>query len=263
MSQKTYCVYLHTFPNGKVYVGITSQKPENRWKNGKKYAYNQLVGRAIEKYGWDAIRHDVLFDGLTETEAKNKEIELIKQYNSQNRKYGYNLTAGGDGMTGFKTYESTKKKLSEINTGKQHTEESRRKMSEAHKGEKAYWYGKQFPDYMRKKISEGKKGKKTGEDAYWYGKVIPESVRRKMSQNHADVSGANNPKARAVVMLDKAGKLVRSFQTVKEAAEYKNCNVCSIRRYCTGAHNDRSGYIWRYVDESISNEVLLLCENER
>ena len=30
----TYSVYLHIFPNGKVYVGITKFKPEYRWNNG-------------------------------------------------------------------------------------------------------------------------------------------------------------------------------------------------------------------------------------
>jgi group I intron endonuclease len=248
MMQKTYCVYIHTFPNGKVYIGITSQKPESRWKGGKKYAYNQIVGRAIEKYGWDAIRHDVVFDGMSEGEAKAKEIELIKKYNAQNPECGYNLTAGGDGMTGFKTYEETKIKLSIINTGKRHTKESRNKMSESRKGEKAYWYGKKFPEEMKRKISEGKKGKNTGIESCWYGKTMPESARVKMSQNHADVSGAKNPKAKRIEMLDKTGELIRVFQTIKEAAVFRSCNVCSIRRYCIGEHNDKSGYIWRYAE---------------
>lgn len=28
-----YSVYKHTAPNGKIYIGITSMKPENRWNN--------------------------------------------------------------------------------------------------------------------------------------------------------------------------------------------------------------------------------------
>ena len=28
-----YKVYIHIFPNNKVYIGITSQKPKRRWNN--------------------------------------------------------------------------------------------------------------------------------------------------------------------------------------------------------------------------------------
>ena len=37
MNEKNYVVYCHIFPNKKRYVGITSQKPEYRWNNGKGY----------------------------------------------------------------------------------------------------------------------------------------------------------------------------------------------------------------------------------
>jgi hypothetical protein len=39
---KKWCVYVHTNKfNGKKYVGITSTKPEDRWRNGRGYARNQ------------------------------------------------------------------------------------------------------------------------------------------------------------------------------------------------------------------------------
>ena len=37
MENKKYCVYKHIFPNNKVYIGVTCQKPEYRWRNGKGY----------------------------------------------------------------------------------------------------------------------------------------------------------------------------------------------------------------------------------
>lgn len=36
-----YTVYKHTTPSGKVYVGITKQKPEQRWDNGNGYKKNE------------------------------------------------------------------------------------------------------------------------------------------------------------------------------------------------------------------------------
>lgn len=49
-----------------------------------------------KKYGWNNIIHEILFSGLSEDEAKVKEVELIAYYKSNNPKYGYNVTSGGD-----------------------------------------------------------------------------------------------------------------------------------------------------------------------
>lgn len=37
-----YSVYKHTCPNNKVYIGITSRKPEKRWKNGYGYIDTEI-----------------------------------------------------------------------------------------------------------------------------------------------------------------------------------------------------------------------------
>lgn len=102
--KKNYYVYKHTFPNGKVYIGITSLKPEHRWNNGKGYLkktkdnkYDQpLMAYAINKYGWDNVEHEILFKGLSKKDAELKEVELISQYKSDNREFGYNLEKGGN-----------------------------------------------------------------------------------------------------------------------------------------------------------------------
>ena len=49
---ENYTVYMHRFPNGKVYIGMTSKKPEDRWKRGSGYR-TQNVFKAILKYGRD------------------------------------------------------------------------------------------------------------------------------------------------------------------------------------------------------------------
>lgn len=96
-----WTVYRHIFPNGKSYIGITSQKPEYRWgKQGKNYSMQPLVYNAIKKYGWDNIKHLILFRELTADEANKKEQELIKEYHSyylDELGPGYNMTLGGEG----------------------------------------------------------------------------------------------------------------------------------------------------------------------
>jgi hypothetical protein len=95
MRIEMYSVYKHTCPNGKVYIGITSQEPKHRWNNGNGYRENEYFFRAIKKYGWNNIKHEILFENLSESDAELKEIELISQYNSQDRSCGYNRHAGG------------------------------------------------------------------------------------------------------------------------------------------------------------------------
>lgn len=91
-----YCVYRHTTPSNKVYIGITQQSPDARWKRGWGYSTNLVFFRAISKYGWDNIKHEILLDGLTEEEAKAAEVRLIAEHRSTEREHGYNITAGGD-----------------------------------------------------------------------------------------------------------------------------------------------------------------------
>ena len=97
---KNYCVYKHTSPSNKVYIGITSQEPERRWKNGNGYKKNLYFTKAIKKYGWDNFTHEILYNNLTRDEACRLEIQTISEYQANNSDYGYNLSLGGDlGMT--------------------------------------------------------------------------------------------------------------------------------------------------------------------
>ena len=105
-----YTIYQHKNKiNGKVYIGITSQKLEQRWgSQGCNYKSSPHFYSAIQKYGWDNFEHNILFTDLTKEQACLKEQELIKEYNSMNREFGYNSTSGGDIFT---MNEETKQKL--------------------------------------------------------------------------------------------------------------------------------------------------------
>lgn len=109
-----YC-YLHIFPNSKIYVGITQQKKvEYRWGvEGIGYRTQSLVWRAICKYGWKNIKHQVIICETPE-EMWEKEKELIKKYDTTNPDKGYNISVGGDkGPVGCHPTEETRRKLSE------------------------------------------------------------------------------------------------------------------------------------------------------
>ena len=76
-SKKCWTVYKHIFPDGKVYIGIPSDLPENRWNNGFGYENHRKLFKKIVSDGWNNIKHEILFERLTETEARRIEKEAI------------------------------------------------------------------------------------------------------------------------------------------------------------------------------------------
>lgn len=114
-----YTVYKHTnLFNGKIYIGITSKKINQRWKNGAGYKTQPYFYNAILKYTWDSFSHEIIYTNLSEEEAKQTEIALISKYKSNNKLYGYNITAGGDGMNGYKFTDEHSKNMSIAMKGK-------------------------------------------------------------------------------------------------------------------------------------------------
>ena len=107
-----YTVYKHTSPNGKIYIGITGKNPKHRWSNGNAYSNNKYFTNAINKYGWDNFTHEILFENLTKEAACQKEIELIKEYKSNNSEFGYNQSSGGEhSYFGCKHTQEQKQKI--------------------------------------------------------------------------------------------------------------------------------------------------------
>lgn len=135
-------MYKHTNKiNGKKYIGMTKQEPQNRWgfsgrnyKNKCPYFWNAVV-----KYGWDNFEHEVIAVGLTKEAACDMEIKLIRDNKTQNGNYGYNiLQGGGKGVLP----DSVRHKISYAMIGNKNglnhpcSEEKCRKISNSQKGRK-------------------------------------------------------------------------------------------------------------------------------
>lgn len=133
-----YIVYKHTNKtNGKVYIGMTCQRIEARWKGGNGYC-NQHFSRAIKKYGWDGFSHEIIAENLSKEDACELERILIKSYKATEPEYGYNQALGGDGGGMYKRHhsESAKKKISKARKENGFTEEHKRHISESKRGVK-------------------------------------------------------------------------------------------------------------------------------
>ena len=154
---KNYKVYKHNFPNGKVYIGITRQEPQKRWLWGYGYNKNSYMQNAINKYGWENVKHEILFNNLSKEEAEQKEIELIAFYKSNQRKYGYNIENGG---FYHNVSHETRKKMSNSAKGKVISESAKQKLREKHSGKNNPMYNKKHTAEALLKISQSVKRKK-------------------------------------------------------------------------------------------------------
>lgn len=233
----TWNVYKHTTPSNKVYIGITQQKPENRWMKGAGYkAKNSYFYNSIKKYSWDNIKHEILYFGLEETQAKLLEIGLIRYYKSNNKNFGYNQSAGGEGSFGIKRTKEQKEYDSQLAIIRWENENYRKSCI---KGQQDYWkehkgkvhrnpLSNERKQYLSK-INKGKPNyKNRGERNFMYGKIP-----------------AN---AKAVLQFDKNGKFVAEYQSIKEAADAVSGYSANIYKVI---HNERKyckGYVWKYKE---------------
>lgn len=250
---KKYCVYCHKNKvNGKRYIGLTFYKPERRWRNGHGYDSQELFANAISRYGWDNFEHIIVADGLTESDAKELEKKLIAQYKSNDRRYGYNITIGGESASGYRHTEKTRKKMSEQRKceknsfyGKHHTEETKEKIRKAKRNmslETRIKMSKNHADVSgEKNPMYGKRGK----DAHWYGKKHSVETKKKMSES---AMGAKNHNSIPVLQIDKeTDEIVNRFCCVREAERKTNINNSSIIRCCKEKQKTAGGYKWEYA----------------
>lgn len=102
---------MHTFPNGKVYIGITMRDPKDRWLGGLGYKDNNRMFNDIVKYGWENVSHNIIQDGLSELEARSLECELIAKYQSAKPEFGYNIS------TGYTSYKRINHRRKDVSSG--------------------------------------------------------------------------------------------------------------------------------------------------
>ena len=141
------CLYALTFPNGKQYIGITSGTLRRRVNLHRSHANTGRPGavyNAIRKYGTRGFDAKVLvvvsdWDYLCELEQK-----AIAAFGTM-APGGFNLTTGGEGAPGQIYTPERRAQMSAARKGKgvgprphargwSHTDEAKRKISEAGKG---------------------------------------------------------------------------------------------------------------------------------
>jgi transcriptional regulator with XRE-family HTH domain len=228
MNNKKFCVYEHLFPNGKRYIGITSKKPNARWENGRGYSesHQNVMYKAIQKYGWDNIQHNILFENLTFEEAKQKEIELIKQYHTyvhDENSMGYNMTLGGEGALGHKAGENVSRTNRERMLGKKGKDcvNSRPVICDGIEYESLTQFLEKYP--ITKNVTQWLSGK-VGMPKEWYDRKL---YYKDLGFDVVKLS--NNKSKRRTIIFD--GK---EFKSQKEVADYLHVTPSQISVWLNG-----------------------------
>lgn len=189
-----FYTYIHYRPDGSpFYVG---KGKGNRSKIGtQRNRYYQFI---IEKYGKDNITIEII-NTDSEEAAFIKERSLIKQFSELGFKLS-NLTDGGEGTSGYKHSEEANRKNSLSHIGKLHTEETKRRISEAGKGRKL------SPEHRQALLKAliGHVG--------WYAKT-PEALAR---QRDTRRGVKNTPEHNAKITASKMGHEVSEEQREKQ-----------------------------------------------
>lgn len=245
--EKTYYVYKHTSPSGKVYIGITNKHPpEKRWySNGSGYKRQQFFWRAIQKYGWDNFKHEILFENLTKDEACEKEIELIKIYDSTNPNKGYNCSTGGENsLSGVQWTDDMKNDRSKLYTGdgnpffgKKHSKESKEKMSKSQKGHQAPNKGKNPSNDTLQLWSKQRKGK-----SYGPKEAMSDEDKKKLSEAHSF-------QKKPIVLLDDNNNIIAEYDSISQASKLTGIDAGSLSNCCRGIRKSINGQVWRYKYE--------------
>ena len=187
-----YNIYLITnLENNKKYVGLTKFSITERFHQHLKRGF--VLTEAIKKYGENKFFIELIEEVDTAGRAYELEQYYIKEYNTK-VPHGYNLTDGGDGIFGWEVTEEYRQECSERVKqlhkekkvgmyGKNHSDETKRKMSVASKGKSKPWLiGRKLSPESIEKLRQIN-----------LGRVLSDETKKKISQNHHDVNGENNP----------------------------------------------------------------------
>lgn len=218
-------VYSITSPSNKVYVGITLTTPKNRFREhiafSKRGNSNRKISNAFRKYGPDNLKLSTL--EILEHDVKEElykalcEREKFHIHNLDTFINGYNCTLGGEGTVGL---------VGELNQfyGKKHKPETIQRLRELASVRK-------HTEETKRKISEAGKGRVHSKESI-----------EKMKQRK---------ERKQVICLDTK----ETFDSITDCSNYFKITRSDIRKVCEGKRITAHGMKFRYVIDSVIQEV--------
>ena len=243
--------------NNKKYVGQTYSKYTNRWTSHKNATDTFYFHLALQKYGWDNFDKYVIeqsnfcLNTPEEIESLKKwlnarETYYIKQFNSNNKKFGYNLTEGGTCLPkAINNY--TSKHLGKY--VEQYDLEGN--LVKVWDSIKEIYTTTEFRNDGINQCSKGLR------DSY-------KGYKWKICNKEKDIPKVEAiTKAKEVLQYDLTGKFIKEFKSSQDVQRQLGFNSSQIRACCRGEYKTSKGYIWIFKNGDIQNELSTELLKER
>ena len=221
--------------NGKIYVGKTVKTITERFQIHKKHARNRVnryLYDAINKYGEDKFIVEPL-----EIVTGNGDIEekkWIRILDSNNKEFGYNMTAGGGGG---RMPDHILKVIADKKRGVKLTDEHKRKISQGNMGKRL---GIKMTDDEKRKISE------TLKEKYASGEITANTPNLS-GENHPMFGNKHTKEAREKMSNFRLGKTYEEIYGCEKAAEMKETK----RNKC-----GENSHSWKTIDLTNLKELI-------
>lgn len=275
---KIFCVYKHTVPDGRYYIGFT-HNTQSRWGRGCNYKQAPLFYPLIKEYGWDAIKHEVLISSLTLKEACAEEKRFIKE--AQENGISLNVSRGGlgGGVPGLSHGPRTaevKRKISEHNSGKKHTQEHIEKFRRSNKWRfrpvRVYKDGNVIGEYENAHqasialgiekvyIYTALKRKSHYTSGYIFEELENNTERAQPRQYYRRApridpitnkircikKGSENHLAKPILQYMKDGTFIKEWGSTTEVFNTLNISRSAIANCLAGLSKTAGGYVWKH-----------------
>lgn len=275
-------IYMRISPSGGKYIGKTMYLEEHRWKEHVKEAYNKnspryndLINKAIRKYGPDNFDVIILEDNLTIDELNAREqywIKTEKTYYLENQ-HGYNMTYGGDGaikynsnnfkqlwLKGYNCKEIANIYNCQPNTVSLHLQASGISKEDiaARQAELAKIQNTTIRQYADEIISKWKQGmsqiqlSKEYNCSYTTIKSILHNcldITNEEFFKHRSISNLNNSNCKIILQFDLKDNFIKEWPSMTDAAKALNTSTSVISRACSGQRKTAKGFKWKYKGE--------------
>lgn len=235
---------------------------QRRYRDNKTALEDKYLGsgtrlkKAIEEFGEENFSKTVLEECETREILNATEIRYIAQYDAVNNPMFYNLASGGEGQ--IDPSPEIREKLRKAATGVKDSEETKRRKSDAHKGEKNYLYGKHPSDEARKHMSEAQKRRfARGDINPWKGHVYTEEEKARISKA---LTGRKMPKEQ----VEKAAKTHwieiycitnnTLYPSIQHASAATGVDGSDISKICRGKKVQAKGYKFEYRGKPLNRQ---------